>query len=435
MTRKRYAQPADLAELALERWDTFVWRGDGHPPPPIPDAPTLSHILETVFLASLEREEGRTLRFTMCCTPSPTVDREWDAGPVPVLALQPQRSFDIANLRALAPAVNQETAAILVTYGDGHLSIAGILQLGSDLARARTGKSFFCNPPPYALTIEARNPGELHLYQASTKLCALRAGELLEQALVSALDYTPITDILSSGQDVLWPQITAPKHEPPREWAEFQFIALLNTILCVVNGMKAHAHGGTLLLTAPEPLALPISPKYGTSPEATLLGDRFVRYINARHRHADACVLLEQSERDEATTEQVADLRFALDIAERELADAAETISAFTAVDGALVMTTSLRVCGFGAEIQLQNVEPCTVYETDSWMHSKDSRQLDSESFGMRHRSATRFVGATEDTCAIIASQDGRVSFCWKRDGRVLLKRDVSTTNPNMPSA
>ena len=292
---KQYAFPRELANLIHERWDSYVHRGDVKPPP-IPDLGELSHLLETAFLASLEREEGRTLRFTLCCAPTMRVPREWDAGYVPLIPFKPQRPFDVSNLRSLAPAINRDTAALLVTYGSGPTSVAGILHLGSDLSRARSGKSFFYNPPPYALTIEVRGPGELHVYQGATKLSALRGGELLDQAVVSALDFTPIIDILKSGQDALWSRIVPPAHEPPREWAEFQFLALLNTILCVANGMKAHGHGGTLLLVKPDLLGLPLRSKYETEIDVNFLDEKFVGYINSRHRHADAVVQQEQAD-------------------------------------------------------------------------------------------------------------------------------------------
>jgi DNA integrity scanning protein DisA with diadenylate cyclase activity len=60
---------------------------------------------------------------------------------------------------------------------------------------------------------------------------------------------------------------------------------------------------------------------------------------------------------------------------------------------------------------------------------------VDSESFGMRHRSALRCVGVTDHTAAFVVSQDGQVSLFWKQDGRVLLKRNVNTANPNMIGA
>ena len=57
---------------------------------------------------------------------------------------------------------------------------------------------------------------------------------------------------------------------------------------------------------------------------------------------------------------------------------------------------------------------------------------IDSESFGMRHRSALRCVAAAEDVAAFVVSQDGTVSFFWKQGGRVLVKRGVTIANPNM---
>ena len=38
----------------------------------------------------------------------------------------------------------------------------------------------------------------------------------------------------------------------------------------------------------------------------------------------------------------------------------------------------------------------------------------------------------TDQMAAFVISQDGQVSLFWKQDGRVLLKRNVNTANPNM---
>jgi len=53
----------------------------------------------------------------------------------------------------------------------------------------------------------------------------------------------------------------------------------------------------------------------------------------------------------------------------------------------------------------------------------------------MRHRSALRCVAVADHTAAFVVSQDGTVSFFWKEDGKVLLKRNVNTANPNMVGA
>ncbi len=118
---------------------------------------------------------------------------------------------------------------------------------------------------------------------------------------------------------------------------------------------------------------------------------------------------------------------------ERDLSDAVETIAAFSKVDGALVLTSDLRVLGFGAEIQLELASPTKVLEViGETLSPKNVHELDSESFGMRHRSAVRFVGATPCAVGFVVSQDGTVSFTWSKDGAVYIKRGVNIANPNM---
>ncbi len=88
---------------------------------------------------------------------------------------------------------------------------------------------------------------------------------------------------------------------------------------------------------------------------------------------------------------------------------------------------------GFGAEIVLDAAEPVVAYEAmGAALPVESLPTVDSESFGMRHRSALRCVGVSKDVAAFVVSQDGEVSLFWKQDGRVLMKRNVNTANPNM---
>ncbi len=88
---------------------------------------------------------------------------------------------------------------------------------------------------------------------------------------------------------------------------------------------------------------------------------------------------------------------------------------------------------GFGAEIVLDAARPVRAYEgAGPTRPVEDHAEVDSESFGMRHRSALRCVAVAEVTAAFVVSQDGTVSFFWKQAGRVLVKRHVNIANPNM---
>jgi hypothetical protein len=398
---------------------------------------SLQHILETAFFASLEREDGHNLKFLLCCVPSIEVRRDGTTHPVPVIPLRQPRPLTVATLRSAAPAVSSENAAILVRCPDqgaeGPSEIAGVLSIGSHLARGRTGRAFYRRPAPYALMIDVRDAGEMHIYRGATKLATLKGGRLEDQLAFSGLEFLPISGILAAGGDVLRREIRVPAREAGRETSDFEWTALLNTILAVVNGIKEHGHGGTLLLTAPgSESSLPVRVKFDVDDPGNLLTTSFLEFVNARHELIDRHRVAPANGRpsDEAALSPFEKITF---IAEEALADAADVMARLSAVDGAVVMTSDLRLVGFGAEIVVDASRPVTLYEaTGETGRSQDWPEVDSESFGMRHRSALRCVAVADNAAAFVVSQDGAVSFFWKQHGRVLLKRDVGTANSTM---
>ena len=434
-----YAFPADLAEQVMRRWPTFVSRHDS-PAPPLPLAPALQHVLETAFFASFLREEGRDLRFLLCCSTSLDVRRDGSPEHVPIMPLASPRALSIESIRALAPAVNPDNAALLVRFtADGagmRPEIAGVLHVGADLARARRGRSFYHRPAPYALVVDVRDAGELHIYRGNIKLASMRAGQLHDQIAFSSLELLPVSDILVAGEQVLRSRVRPPAQEPASETSDFEWTALLNTILCIVNGVREMRHGGTILLVSPGvETSLPIRPKFRLDERADLLSEQFVRFLNTRHALVDERWRREQGPVG-APDEPLVPWETATFAAEDDLADAADVVAGLSGVDGAVVLRSDLRVLSFGTEIVLDAVVPAAAYEASGGIRrTADWPMVDSEEFGMRHRSAIRCVAVAERTAAFVVSQDGAVTFCWRQGGRVLLKRDVNTANPNMVGA
>ena len=429
-----YAFPDDLARQIIKRWPSFS--GRRNTAPPLPSPAHLRHILATAFFAGLVREEGRPLRFVLCCSPDLDVLRDGFGETVPVVPLATPRPVTVEAIRSLAPAVSPHNAAILIRFprdGSGACEIAGVLHVGEHVAEARSGRSFYYRPAPFALTIEVIDAGELHVYQSGSKVVSLKAGQLHDLMAYSELEFLPISQILVAGEDALRERISVPEHEPPRETSDFEWSALLNTLLCIVNSVRVNGHGGTVLLTAPgTESALPVRTKFVVGEHEALLGERFVEFINTRNVLTEAR-LLQKQEPAGKHEETLAHLQNAAFASEESLADAAEVVAGLTAVDGALVLTSDLRVVGFGAEIVLDAALPVVAHEVMGHALSPAHwPTVDSEGFGMRHRSALRCVGVTERTAAFVISQDGHVSLFWKQDGRVLMKRDVNTANPNM---
>jgi hypothetical protein len=91
--------------------------------------------------------------------------------------------------------------------------------------------------------------------------------------VTSAAEFAPAADILDKSKQGFWSRITPPKHEPQRDWLEFQSMVLLNTFLNIVNTLKSYGHGGTLLLVEPDVIGrMPVRVKYEANHEAIFLG-------------------------------------------------------------------------------------------------------------------------------------------------------------------
>ncbi len=433
-----YAFPADLADQIAARWHTFVARHD-RPAPPLPPVPQLRQILDTAFFASFVREEGRDLRFVLCCAPGTAIPREGTTETVPVVLFDTPRPLSVPALRALAPAVSPGNAAILVRCPATDVSmsgceIAGLLSVGSNLARARSGRAFYHRPAPYALVIDVRDAGELHAYRGGIKLALLKSGSLHDQLAFSELEFLPISDILAQGTAALDFRMRRSVEEPARETADFAWTALLNTILSIVSGIREHGHGGTLLLVAPgaEP-TVPVRAKFDIQGPSTVLTERFAAFVNARNDLVGRQWAHRQTRTAAGREAVLPHLENATYVAEEDLADVTDLVARLSAVDGALVIGSDLRVLGFGAEIVVDATRAVTAYEgSGPARRVEDHVIVDGESFGMRHRSALRCVAVADGTAAFVVSQDGTVSFFWKHAGRVLVKRDVNISNPNM---
>jgi hypothetical protein len=275
----------------------------------------------------------------------------------------------------------------------------------------------------------------MHIYRGGIKLATLKSGGLHDQLAYSSLEFLPISNILARGVEAMRARIRPPAAEPPRESADFEWTALLNTILCVVNGVKEHGHGGTLLLVAPgAEQTLPVRTKFDVDESNSVVTDCFINFINARHQLADVNGGARASlqEQGDGSTH----LENSTFVAEEDLADAADVTARLSAVDGALILRSDLTVLGFGAEIVLDAARAVEASEVSGHpLRTGKWPAVDSESFGMRHRSALRCIAVSEGAAAFVVSQDGTVTFIWKQDGRLLLKRNVNTSNPNMVSA
>jgi len=427
--------PADFAGHLREVWDQLI--GGQYTPPPRPSDLQLRCLLETTYFAGMETDEARRLQFTVCATPEASdVLPQGEAEPVELWPFTTDRELSVQEIRRLAAATHLDSSAIWVRFPTNErepLAIHGLVNFGSSWAYARKGYQYGYDQIPHTLLLRAEGPGTLVAYQGQYRVAALVGGVMIKAQNPSIFDLLGAYPLLEEAHDLLRDGVVPPEYESAREWHQFEWIALVNAILAIVNTIELNGHGGALILSSQScDLNQLLRIKYKLSEGANDLRQRFVHFLNLRHKHGDMVWPAQfKGGAPEVPAEALLLTRAELLESERRLAETYTFVANFSGTDGAIVIGTDLRIKGFGTEIILDKAKRSKVYEVRDPL-GKTKEEGDSESFGMRHRSAMRLCGASTGLAVFVVSQDGGVSLVWNDKGDTCYRSGIQTTNANM---
>jgi hypothetical protein len=326
----------------------------------VPDIETIEAVINATFWASLRREEGYIPRISMALLPP-----DETAHP---LRFERPLPLSSAALTRVAPAV--ERAGI-------HL---GAWRNGHDLAVWGTTRSI----RSWCIVLEVAAPGLIvikhHRGEESGKFTNVA---VLEGDLIKVVDEraSSLPDCPPLLQSLLG-------FDSPIAWVDS-----VNVLVQLAVSMRAHGHGGSLLVVPADTHAW---------------RESIVRPIQyAVFPAFDELAALSREVPDEPASK----VRW-----EESLRRAVDAVAGLTAVDGAAVISTEYEVLGFGAKIARRKgapqIEQVTVTEpivggTPALVHPE-------ELGGTRHLTAAQFVQDQRDAVALVASQDGRFTiFAW----------------------
>ena len=326
---------------------------------PHADARQIEALVTAGFWASLRREEGRSPEISLAFLPPDLVEQP--------LMFERRLPLTSHMLTRLAPAVERPGIHLGVWHDKDELYIWG---------STRT-------VPVLCLVLEVIEPGLLVIKysrgEASGKYgnVAVLSGEEIKlvDEKVAAMRDSPVLLASLVGLD---PVVT---------WLDAS-----NILIQLAVSMRAHRHGGTLLVVPSdtvrwrESILKPIT--YSMKPPYARLSDVI---------RADAGPQGEQ-------------------IWQQNIRSTIESIAGLTAVDGATVMTDRHELLAFGAKIKLP---PGSTPAEKVLMKEPvvgDTATITEMAWigGTRHLSAAQFVYDQRDAIALVASQDGRFTiFSW----------------------
>ncbi|MDX6558666.1 MAG: hypothetical protein QOF72_1715 [Blastocatellia bacterium] len=324
-----------------------------------PDARAIETIIDACFWASFRPEEGRFPKISLAFLPP-----EQAAQP---LMLEDRLPLTPAVLTKLAPAV-ERPGIHLGVWGDA-----------DDLYVWGATRSI----PSLGFVLEDVEPGQLVIKHRRID----GFGKFANVAVLKGEQVKIVDELGASLPDC--PDLLASLRPftAPATWDDS-----VNVLVQLAASMRAHGHGGTLLVVPAMDeewrvsIVHPIF--YSVSPP-------FAKLSN----------LLKQGPTPETENEWQA-----------SLSSAVGSIAGLTAVDGATVITNQFEVLAFGAKIKRatgrESVEQMVITEPVVGNQAEVAPPV--QQGGTRHLSAAQFIHDQREAVALVASQDGRFTvFAW----------------------
>jgi hypothetical protein len=176
----------------------------------------LSELIETAFWASLEKEEGRSLKFSISyrCL----VDDEnptnyfYDSD----LIFQEFKEFNVKNVVRLSPAVSNDSSILISTSDDKSLKITGVSIHGF-----------------VPLKISVLDPGKL-----------LLSYDMENIAVISGSEVVFIRYSLFVHTSSIWSKLFPQKDKNSSSWNDSKVSVIINTL----REMRKLSHGGILII-------------------------------------------------------------------------------------------------------------------------------------------------------------------------------------------
>lgn len=406
--------PLVLARQLCDQW-AHIPRLKSHPRP-APDQ--LAKILESAYLASMESEEGRPLKFGLIMRAS----TEPDEPGCTVARFREQRPLSSYEIRRLAPATGLSSTFIAVESTDRGLFIWGTMDVGSEWSQLQSAEQTSGMCLPFHLVITVSAPGTINLKFSDSLIYSAERGQSAQQSC-NVLKFGPVQEFFQPVMHQLLQEafpdrddLISDKHFVISYGGEY-----LRFLARILKYAERLGHGATIIILREKDDTRAndyLSIKYPLS--NCHPWDELVRYVNLIGEEIESSKLI--NGKPQITQPDLDHWKAASRDCEslsQQLIDRSRFLARLTQVDGALVMTERLRVLGFGAIIkEVSTSRPTFRFCQDELCRKFEERKL--EAYGTRHRSSIKLCEQM-DCIAFVLSQDGGVKALKHEGEQVLL--------------
>jgi hypothetical protein len=415
-SRSLSSYPAEIASSLRKRWCEH-----GFTELVLPDCGMLEVILDCAYQASLLREEGDETQCRILIGSQSDLDGQLMVhhNSIDYVRFQSPVELTPHNIRKLARAAGFYRSLLLVDPAKlSEEAIWGIAVTGTDWVHHAGSGYTGRRPLPPNFVLQIRGPGNLVLSSGYERLLECSGGKILEDT------FDPFR---SSWLPAKFADVRVSIYEELKRDADpsiqtqlcdsFIKQAAQSVVRRALRMVRSQSHGG-MLIYLPDDLA-PQSEQWIRYRVRLKQDETTLRFRKLMLKLLGRSLLLAHEKGLPLVTWKDYLCMRDLELMElnRELMEYANVLADFMSIDGALVLTRSFDIVGFGGEIMGDTHVSSVECALD--LDATTTRTEPADTSGTRHRSAYRLVNSIPDAIIIVVSQDGAVRFVAQQNGKI----------------
>ncbi|HEY2382495.1 MAG TPA: hypothetical protein VGK48_15070 [Terriglobia bacterium] len=397
-----------------------------------PSVEVLTELFQTLFFASLKREENQAIACRVAFIdrnrPDPFPPERITADRWRYFSFEHELEFNARNLAKLSTAVDPWGTTLAVDLGeDRKLRIWGLIDQSVHYSTYIVKEASKGPEMPGMFQAVIQGIGEIGVYKTYLLLASLKHDTLVKgQRRVFQVGpiHSKLMRRINRFQQKVRKRVGSTLYDERDHWNKSLEDMWISALCRILIGIQRYGHGGAVLLSDDRG---GLNKKYTLNYHrlATALTRGAARQIQ-HTGYSDQIGELIQEEADEVPMGlYLDDATSASDVTHinNEITGCVRFLASLSRVDGLIWLDSQLQLKGFGVEITVKEEPPEVLMAQDS--EANKTKALDLNYFGTRHRSMVRYCAAHPESIGFVVSQDGDVRAITKVDERVIMWDNV----------
>lgn len=383
-----------LIEQILKAWEF----DQSHPhrdrkPIPIPKIDVVKNVFECAFQASLEKEEGKPITFSLAILLKEEL-KETKKAPLRqhmIVHFSDDLPFTIEAITKISSAFDPRTAALLVCPKKNIIWGATIFQKSfSRFEKIPAANLQYDTFRPDTMMITAISTGNLIISRGDSMIGQFKNGKFepaIPTPFISKAMGNFIIKNISNDSGYL-------------EYENFYWHIYRDSLDYLLSEISMRGQGGTLI----------IFPKKHRKEYKEKIEEK---YLVGQDLQIEVLILekLAQPKKNKGFVSEV--------LYNKLLAERFNTIAQLACIDGALILSTQFEVFSFGSKLTAQKWSGSLQIGPDGC--GGGGGNFDNTILGTRHNSVINFIGECPDAVGFVIFQDGPIRGFTKKDDKTIL--------------